>query len=695
MAAVISEVNMDLGLSPSHQLIALMRHRVRRYLNSRADPDLYKSLRNMSEFVSDDYGNRFLVELIQNAHDAHDSTRSDGEIAIALDSSNGAHGCLYVANRGSGFAWDNVKAISNIALSNKPVNAGIGNKGIGFRSVLQICTCPEIFSVYGAAGTGSFDGYCFRFADEEDLLALINADASNASDALAIAREMAANIPCWHVPVPANLSPEVARFAQAGFATVVRLPLKSDDALALVQTEIDSLLQLQVPLHLFLNRVGRISILRNGVDETQLDRRVLQTWSIQPQDWTTDSPIEYACIQLGAQRFLVAEWDVDEAPFRKTLEASLAKKEIPETWRRWEGYARVSVAVPLGRSIDSGRLYCFLPLGHEGKAPFAGYVNANFYTKMDRRTVNVAIGLNKFFLEMAAWVSCQAVNFLIEQNWTESPAAVVSLLCWDDAYLAQLRHSLGSDGDGILKRALLPVRGLSNTTAWAPAERTVGWTAAPGAWLSPQRLCEVAGASVLLDDLTPTQRSALDFLYQRVRGIGLAPTPTTIADWVEKIAIQAHSDGVPAEQWGAFYDEIARALADHPHALFGKRFLLSVNGDLIRSDPPNRTPRGRRAADVYFPPVMALDADTDDSDSKRALPLEEMPARLRNGFALLSRDVSWSIEGGQRPGRLFLVAGKLARDYDTRDVIRTLAAVTRSEVADSTRQQALEWSFRL
>lgn len=689
MSAAVSEGIAEKQQEPAGQIAELMHQRIQSYLHARADPSVYQSLRNMSEFVSDDYGNRFLIELIQNAHDAHDSTRSDGEIEILLDSTEGPHGCLYVANRGVGFVWDNVKAICNIALSSKPVNAGIGNKGLGFRSVLQICTWPEIFSVHGSAERGVFDGYCFRFATENDLKDALE------TDHMGVAREMAENMPCWHIPVPAELPPKLARFAAARFATVVRLPLKSGDALSMVRSEIDRLVQLQTPLHLFLNRVGCITLAHEGSDRTRLERKVEKSWSVRPQGWKSDFPIEFLQVQLGQKKFLLAEWDTDEAAFRKALDTSLNKKEIPEAWRKWEGSARVSVAVPLGETLDRGTLYCFLPLGHEGKAPFAGYINANFYTKMDRRTVSTAIWLNNYFLQMAAWVSCQAVTFLIEQNWRESPAAVVSLLCWDDEYLEAIRRGLGDGGEGILMRPLLPVRGLGNSVAWAPATQAVGWSPVPNAWLTTKRLCEVAGASVLLDTLTLPQRNALEHLYKRLRGIGFAPTPEVIADWVEKIAIQAHADAVRADQWGAFYDEIARVLGDNPQVLFGKRFLLSVNGELIRSDRPTPTPRGRRAADVYFPPVMALDADADDNESKRALPLEAMPARLRSGFALLSRDVPWSTEGGHRPGRLFLVAGKLVRDYDTRDVIRTLAAVTRTDVADSTRQQALEWAFRL
>ena len=59
--------------------------RVERYLASRDDLSLYQGTRNMDQLVSDDYGNRFLIELIQNAHDAHDPLRSDGHVSVVLD----------------------------------------------------------------------------------------------------------------------------------------------------------------------------------------------------------------------------------------------------------------------------------------------------------------------------------------------------------------------------------------------------------------------------------------------------------------------------------------------------------------------------------------------------------------------------------------------------------------------------------
>ena len=143
------------------------------YRSGRGKSNIHQSARNLSQNVSDDYGNRFLVELIQNAHDAHPVGTSDGQIAVVFAPDECDFGSLYVANRGNGFSEKNFRALTNIALSSKPVNESIGNKGLGFRSVLQICQWPEIYSVGEQGARGNFDGYCFRFANKSDLTRFI------------------------------------------------------------------------------------------------------------------------------------------------------------------------------------------------------------------------------------------------------------------------------------------------------------------------------------------------------------------------------------------------------------------------------------------------------------------------------------------------------------------------------------------
>ncbi|AMN77281.1 sacsin N-terminal ATP-binding-like domain-containing protein [Pseudomonas azotoformans] len=681
----------DQEFSPAKSIAKLMHQRISNYLNARSDPSLYQSVRNMSQFVSDDYGNRFLVELIQNAHDAHAPSRTDGEIAIVLDATEG-QGCLYVANRGAGFASKNLKAITNIALSSKPVNVGIGNKGLGFRSVLQICSWPEIYSVQGEGGSSTFDGFCFRFATIDDLRAHVDVQSDE------VAQEMASNLPCWHVPVPTEPGVNVTRFAEAGFATVVRLPLKSPEALQTVRTQLEVLMSLTTPLNLFLDRVGRIS-LDSGMDEPfVLERSVEATWTLDPKAHKGNSPITVAQLRLGKREFVAAHWDIDDTLFGQALQASLEKSEIPESWRDWDGTARISIAVPLGTPLESGRLYCFLPLGSEGKAPFAGYINANFYTKMDRRSVDLSIGLNDLFMRSSAWLSCQLIDFLVRSGWSQAPSAVVSLLCWDEAYQTVLKDGMGDDGQGILNREFLPVRGQDDTISWASPKDTYSWVAPRNACLSTKSVCEIGGGRVLVDSLTVAQRAALDQFYVRLRHVDFKPPATVVAHWVETIAVKMHEQTATPEWWADFYDEVSTVMAGHAPKLYGKKFLLSVSGDLISSELPvsNSSGRSRRAADVYFAPVLAVDADVDDDASKRSLPLEQLPATLRKGFALLSRDIPWlKDDGGYRSGRSFLIAGKLVREYDTRDVLRTLAGVTRSSGPDRAREQALEWAFRL
>lgn len=692
MNAESNESLLDENFLPKLHIASLMRQRIERYCDSRSDPSLYQSVRNMSQFVSDDYGNRFLVELIQNAHDAHPIGSSGGEVSVVLDPNEGQFGVLYVANRGNGFIGQNLHAITNIALSSKPANAGIGNKGLGFRSVLQICSWPEIYSIAGTGSTTEFDGYCFRFATKHDLAEHLGPGLEE------LAEEMSRNLPCWHVPVPASPGSNVQSFARAGFATVVRLPLKSDDALQTVREQIALLIGLKTPLHLFLSRVEEISIDPGSGIFTNLKRSVIQQWVFEPQRFGIATSITVEKILLGEQEYAVAQWDIDEATFRPVLDSSIDKGGVPESWRTWQGAAQVSVAVPIGTPLEEGRLYCFLPLGNEGKAPFPGYINANFYTKMDRRTVDPLIPLNALFLDVAAWLSCQFVAFLVQQSWEKIPSAVVSLLCWEDAYLESLKRGFGDEGKGILVKAMLPVRDADGAVAWASPQETFGWLSPNDVCLSSKKICEVAGARLLTDSLTLLQRKELDRIYSRLRGRDFRPPPQVVAEWIEKIAIRMHLEGASSQVWATFYDEISVAMVGQPAMLFGKRFLLSVSGDLIMSELPasKSTGRTRRAADVYFAPVMSVDTDVDDEESKRSLPLEKLPASLRKGFALLNREIPWlKDDGGHRPGRTFLVSGKLAREYDTRDVLRTLAGVTRGDGPERTKLQALEWAFRL
>lgn len=137
--------------------------------------EVYKSNASLTANVASDYRDRFLIELIQNAYDAHPIQTRDGRIEITLDLRYEAEGTLFVANTGRAFASENVKDLCNIGLSRKPLGESIGNKGLGFRSVVQITDTPRIYSQQtDAPRQDSFSGFCFGFAGAADYRALID-----------------------------------------------------------------------------------------------------------------------------------------------------------------------------------------------------------------------------------------------------------------------------------------------------------------------------------------------------------------------------------------------------------------------------------------------------------------------------------------------------------------------------------------
>src|SRR4051794_8861956 len=170
-----------------------------------------------------EYHDRFLIELVQNAHDAHPPDTQDGHIEVVMAWDEAEFGVLYVANGGKPFTASNFDTICELGLSDKLPSESIGNKGIGFKSVLQICARPEIYSA-AEDEDEALDGYCFSFATDDELLDLLNGD----EEQLEIIRRETAP---FHLPVALSQRDEIVReLARRGMATVVRLPLDRERA---------------------------------------------------------------------------------------------------------------------------------------------------------------------------------------------------------------------------------------------------------------------------------------------------------------------------------------------------------------------------------------------------------------------------------------------------------------------------------
>lgn len=171
-----------------------------------------------------EYHGRFLIELMQNAADAWRLRGRPGErspIRVVLDTDGPA---LIVANCGAAFPAQVVlDSLGHIGRSTKAQGEAIGHKGIGFKSVLEVSSTPELYSALGPKEPG----LAVRFDAEAALVDIQERSTDwkrHLGDVGDVEREVDA-VPVLRFPRWVNEPPPVvAELAQEGFTTAIRLP---------------------------------------------------------------------------------------------------------------------------------------------------------------------------------------------------------------------------------------------------------------------------------------------------------------------------------------------------------------------------------------------------------------------------------------------------------------------------------------
>lgn len=76
--------------------------------------------------------------------------------------------------------------------------------------------------------------------------------------------------------------------------------------------------------------------------------------------------------------------------------------------------------------------------------------------------------------------------------------------------------------------------------------------------------------------------------------------------------------------------------------------------------------------------------------------MTQLPATLKKRFAFVDSRIAWTDTARRQTlARKFLESNRLVREYQTRDVLRSLAEITRDEtIGESTRLTALQWAFK-
>jgi hypothetical protein len=431
-------------------------------------------LRAATRQAAQEYSGRFLLELLQNAHDQHDRHRHDGRISVVVDVEDGDHGVAYVANGGAPFTSKDFRSLCKLAASGKVFGAGIGYKGVGFRSVLGVCEWPEIFSADLSLPRGNLGGYSFRFATYDDLLFLAGGDAD-------VARRVRDEMPQFQIPMPAGPAPERAReLAADGHVTVVRVRFDTAEGREAAMARMREMGSGEVPVLLFLERIAslRLSFRSGGaIRERFLTRH--------------ESDIA-GCESVGGGPrirrvgldnfgdFVVSSIAVDPNRLADAVAAVPPQGQVAVDWSDWKD-AVVSIAVPV-EGDSPGRMFAFLPMGDKSPSPFAGHLNAPFITTLNRTAIEESHPLNSMLLDVAAELTLATCVALRDSGLEDARRWVSDLLCWRQPYSDRLQEAARRVHHvDLADLDLVPLEALQSGRRWGSCV-----TAPAGRWPTPR-----------------------------------------------------------------------------------------------------------------------------------------------------------------------------------------------------------------
>ncbi|WP_344648734.1 sacsin N-terminal ATP-binding-like domain-containing protein [Cryptosporangium japonicum] len=621
--------------------------------------------REQKEFIQGviaaDYDGRTVVELLQNGHDAHHADRRDGRIEFLLAADEHEFGVLYVANGGQPVSVADFDSMCRIAMSSKRPDQGIGNKGVGFKSVLQLSDSPEVYS-RSVEDSSAFDGFCFRFAGPADFDVLAARVAPDRSD---LAEDLRNNVSPLKVTVPADAIPaQVAEFERDGFATVIRLVLRSAAAHRRVREQLSELLSSDVPFNLFLERVGRITV------RTRTTAGDESTHSLTRSVHPLAPMIEEVHVDGGT--YLLLRRAVPEADMLRVIRQSRDANGLNSGWERWEGDATVCVAVPLDHPVEQGRLYTFLPMGEAAQAPMPAFVNAPFFARLDRRSLSSAIPLNDLLLTEVARLCARAVSDAPGPSGLPGEVSL-DLICWTSTELPRLRRAFDEIGVDLGQLPLVPVLGQGRGRVVLAAAKL--WEGR-GSVFTAEAVAGAGGLPIIDTALHASRKKRLSALARDL-GLPLQPSPLEVGAFAETVADALAARSAAPEIWAGFYDDLAAEGLDES-VLRERRILIEDDGGLL-------SPSGEQS--VFVRPA--------DDEADAHLP----PAAVRTRLAFMLAGIPWRTpEGGRRrPGRAWLDTQNLVRDYRTDTVLSLIGSVMRASDPwkSDTLRQCLEFAFEV
>ena len=659
----------------------------------------YRTVASLDAQIAQEYRGRCVLELLQNAHDALAYADPGDARQVSFVLSTDPEPVLSVGNSGRPFRKEDFDGICQLAQSPKDPNESVGNKGLGFRSVLEVSTCPEIWSV---APAGSGTSFVFRF--DPDLAAHVATAAREiernglgarspfdgdrplvdwSSEQLNVYREHVFNaginavresrrfLSPYLFPLPIEGIPpaDVDELLRSGHATVVRLRLNGGKAgthREAVQSVIDQLSKLDTKSTLFLHDLGTLVIDIDG------DRRILertldpdvgiaapprtrhQRVRVRRSGPTPDAAVDRQ-FHVWTRRF-----GGDDEP----EEAERIHAVVEHLPNRWPQVRRVTVGVAAEDAPDAegGVFVIFLPT--ETKTGTGAHVNAPFYGSLNRRKIDFDESYNALLLDFLLGLCLDVVTRLVTgppEGWRAR--AVIDLLSstapaggenwW---FITRLRDLASERGNALGDQALI----LCEDGWRLPGEARVMPNVEDDDRIGAEQWRDRAGFAIVSTELS----GRLDAAAELLGDLGGSREPTH-DEWrrtIERMATHV-CNGVVDVTWDDFLISVRGCLpsdllsepgVDAQDPLAEAKFVPTQDGRPISASD---------TATLFFQPVRGADDG--------AHLVGEVPGALRPHVAFLHEDVRTQ-EGPQRRNTVVqkFLDGRFARTFRREDVLR-------------------------
>lgn len=442
--ASVPDLLSDLWRKRSHQLASNVAEGGREH----------RELAHAAALIGQDYRDRFLIELIQNANDQALLAGSGRSTVVVVRSAS----LLAVSNGGQVVTARNLERLSSLADSDK-TGVLVGNKGVGFKAVYHVTDAPEVYSASPASGgipqRSLFDQFGIGIALEQSpfrdptLRAFVEAevtaffranaglDASlrtrTSEDPLHLVRAEYPHVAGFKFPLPRGPAELQSRIVDLGFPddlgrhvqTLVVLPLRDPATSADVEGAVDRLVgtdasgvtEAELGL-LFLSGIESLVV---------VDRVRDRTWVLVRGKTSEVDGIKRATIaatrpdgSVRRQRYWLLQRDALDcdpetaAARKKTITEALATFRL-EAWNLDDPLpVTVAIPAPNGTSVESlgpPGVFCLgLPTQQSTGLPV--HVDARFFATISRTGLDFEQTYNAMLLEVAASVLGELLSSL-------------------------------------------------------------------------------------------------------------------------------------------------------------------------------------------------------------------------------------------------------------------------------------------